>query len=185
MFKQMLVSGEEPMKKTIEKVKSDFASLRTGRANVMILEGIKVESYGTMMPINQLANINVPEPHTIEIRPWDVSQIGNIEKAIQKSDIGLNPTNDGKIIRLAVPKLSEERRKDLIKVIHKMAEEFRVAIRNERRQILESLKKAEKDKQITEDDRKTGEAELQKMTDSYIKKIDDLLKVKEKEIMEV
>jgi len=184
-WKQLIMQGEEPMRKTIDKMKTDLGSLRTGRASITLVEGLKVESYGSMMPLNQLANLNLSDPHTIEIKPWDVSQISNIEKAIQKSDLGLTPNNDSKVIRLSVPKLSEDRRKDLIKIINKMAEDFRVSIRNERRHILEALKKAEKDKTATEDDRKKGEADLQKMTDIYIKKIDETLKQKEKDILEV
>jgi ribosome recycling factor len=185
VWKQMLAVGEEPMKKTIEKVKGDLASLRTGRASTALIEGLKVESYGTLMPIKQVASMSIPDARTIEIRPWDVSQVNVIEKAILKSDLGLTPMNDGKLIRLTLPQLNEERRKELTKVIHKMTEEFRISIRNERRQILESLKKAEKDKKITEDDLKNGEHELQKITDLYVKKIDEILKIKEKEIMEV
>jgi len=185
LWKQLIVAGEEPMKRTIDKMKSDFGALRTGRASVALLENVKVDSYGALLPLKQTANMSVPDGRTIEIRPWDVSQLGSIEKAILKSDIGLTPANDGKIIRLSIPQLNEERRKELIKVINKMAEDFRIAIRNERRNILDSVKKAEKDKKITEDERKNGENELQKLTDSYIKKIEEILKIKEKEIMEV
>ena len=183
--KELLVHGEEPMKKTLEKMKADLASIRTGRASIALLDSVKADSYGTMMPLNQLANLSTPDAKTIEIRPWDVSQLQNIEKAILKSDIGLTPANDGKIIRLSVPKLTEERRKEIVKGIHKSTEDFRIAIRNERRQIVEGIKKAEKDKQITEDDRKKGESDSQKLTDMYMKKIDDLLAQKEKEVMEV
>lgn len=185
LIKDILASGEEPMKKTVEKMKMDFSTLRTGRASITLVEGLKVESYGTVLPINQVASLNVPDGKTIEIRPWDISQITNIEKAIQKSDLGLTPINDGKIIRLSVPSLTEERRKDIIKAIHKIAEEFKVSIRNERRQIAERIKKLEKEKKIAEDDRKKGEADLQKITDAYIKKIDEVLAFKEKEVMEV
>jgi ribosome recycling factor len=181
--KQILLAGEEPMKRTLEKLKSDFSGVRTGRASTALIEDIRVDSYGSVMPMKQVANIGTSDARTIEIRPWDVSQIGAIEKAILKSDIGLTPVNDGKIIRLSVPPLTEERRKELIKFVSKMSEEFRVAIRNERRHILEQLKKAEKDKKLTEDERKKGEAELQKLTDMYIKKIDESLAQKEKEIM--
>ncbi|MCB4792375.1 MAG: ribosome recycling factor [Elusimicrobia bacterium] len=184
-WKQILVNGEIPMKKTIEKMRNDFSAIRTGRASAALVEGLKVESYGALMPINQLANIGTSDARTIEIRPWDISQLVNIEKAILKSDLGLTPMNDGKIIRLSIPALTEERRKDLTKVVHKIAEEFRISVRNERRQMLEQVKKAEKDKAITEDDRKKAEVQLQKVTDDYIKKIDEILKTKEKEIMEV
>lgn len=184
--KEILVQGEEPMKRTIERMKSSLSSIRTGRANSALIEGVKVESYGgTMMPINQLANMSTPDGRTIEVRPWDVSQLQNIEKAIQKADLGLTPVNDGKIIRISVPTLTEDRRKEIIKGIHKMTEDFRVAIRNERRQIVENIKKAEKDKKITEDERKKAEVDSQKLTDVYMKKIDELLAVKEKDVMEV
>lgn len=183
--REILAAGEEPMKKTLERMKGEFAALRTGRASVALVEGLKVESYGTLMPVNQLANLSVPEPRTIEIRPWDISQLANIEKAILKSELGLTPANDGKLIRLQVPSLTEERRREIIKIIHKMAEEFKVAIRNERRHIVENIKKSEKDKKITEDERKKAEVESQKLTDVYVGKIDDLLAAKEKEVMEV
>jgi len=184
-IKTILAQGEEPMKRTLEKMRADLGAIRTGRASVALVEGIKVESYGTMMPLNQLANMSTPDAKTIEIRPWDISQLVNIEKAIQKSDIGLTPANDGKIIRLGVPALTEDRRKELVKGIHKLTEEFRIAIRNERRQIVENIKKAEKDKKITEDERKKSEIDSQKLTDMYMKKIDELLASKEKDLMEV
>ncbi|MDR2426317.1 MAG: ribosome recycling factor [Endomicrobium sp.] len=177
--------SEEAMKKTIEKVKTDLASVRTGRASAAIVEGIKVESYGSLMSINQIAGISVPDAKTIEVKPWDVSQLGAIEKAIQKADIGMTPINDGKLIRISVPQLTEERRKEIVKVINKMAEDYRVAVRNERRVLVDGIKKAEKDKLITEDDRKKAENEAQKVTDAYIKKIDECIALKEKEIMQI
>jgi ribosome recycling factor len=183
--KQLVAQGEEPMRKTIDRMKNDFAAIRTGRASIALVEGVKVESYGAVMPINQLAAMSVPDARTIEIRPWDASQMASIEKAIMKSDLGLTPVNDGKLIRLSIPTLTEDRRKELIKVLNKMAEEFKIAIRNERRHIVDNIKKAEKDKQISEDERKKGETDSQKLTDTYIKKIDDLLALKEKELMEV
>ncbi|MBN1622640.1 MAG: ribosome recycling factor [Endomicrobiales bacterium] len=185
VWKQIITTGEVPMKKTIEKIRAEFSSIRTGRASASLIEGLKVESYGTVMPINQVASLGVPDARTIEIRPWDASQIKNIEKSILKSDLGLTPRNDGKVIRLSIPSLTEERRKELTKVVHKIAEDFRVSIRNERRQIADSIKKAEKDKKISEDDKRKAEAELQKVTDNYVKKIDEILNLKEKEIMEV
>lgn len=185
LTRQILQAGEEPMRKTIEKMKNDFSGIRTGRASTSLVDGIKVESYGTLMPLNQLAGINLPDGRTIEIRPWDVSQIPAIEKAIQKSELGLTPVNDGKTVRLSLPSLTEERRRDLLKVVHKMAEEFKVAIRNERRQIVEHIKKAEKDKQISEDERTKAEAESQKLTDLYIRKIEEAMAIKEKDVMEV
>ena len=185
MYAQLLKTGEALMKKSIEKMRSEFSTLRTGRASASLVENIKVESYGTQMPISQMANLGVPDPRTIEIRPWDVSQVSGIEKAILKSELGLPPANDGKVIRLSIPTLTEDRRKELIKVVHKMTEGFKVSIRNERREIHEKIKKAEKEKQITEDDRKKGENELQKLTDIYVKKADELMHIKEKEVMEI
>ncbi len=184
-FRTIVAQGEEPMKKAIDKLKTDFASLRTGRASPALVEGLKAESYGAMMPINQLANISIPDGRTIEIRPWDITQCANIEKAILKSDLGLTPMNDGKIIRISVPGLTEERRKEITKIVNKMAEDYKVSVRNIRREILENIKKAEKDKKITEDDKVVAEHESQKLTDIYIKKIDELVSTKEKEIMEV
>ena len=183
--KEIIAQGEEPMKKTLERMKGDLASIRTGRASIGLLDGIKAESYGTMLPLNQLVNMSTPDAKTIEIRPWDISQLQSIEKAILKSDIGLTPFNDGKIIRLSVPKLTEDRRKEIMKGIHKQSEDFKIAIRNERRQIVENIKKAEKDNKITEHERSKGEADSQKLTDIYMKKIDELLAIKEKDVMEV
>src|SRR6185436_14866058 len=150
-----------------------------------LLENIRVDYYGAQTPLNQLAAIGAPEPRTLEIRPWDKAAVAEIEKAILKSDLGLTPNSDGTMIRLQIPTLTEERRKDLIKVVRKMAEEYRVSLRNERRDAVERLKKAEKAKEVTEDDRTGGEHEIQKITDIYIKKIDDLLTAKERDIMEV
>ncbi|MFC1501540.1 ribosome recycling factor [Elusimicrobiota bacterium] len=185
VYKSIVASGEEPMKKTIEKMQKEFSAIRTGRASVALVEGLKVESYGSMMPVNQLGNISAPDAKTIEIRPWDISQTSNIEKAILKSELGLTPVNDGKVIRLSVPGLTEERRKEIIKMVSKMAEDFRVAIRNSRREIADNIKKAEKEKQITEDDKKKADVDLQKLTDSYIKKIDEAFAKKEADVMEV
>lgn len=184
-LQSLFSASEEAMKKTIEKIKAELASIRTGRANSAIIESIKVESYGSLMPINQIAGVSVPDAKTIEIRPWDASQLGAIEKAIMKADIGMTPINDGKVVRISVPPLTEERRRDIAKSIGKTAEEYRVAIRNERRVLVDGIKKAEKDKQITEDDRKKSETEAQKITDSYIKKIDECVALKEKEIMQI
>src|SRR5437879_5026363 len=148
---------ESQMQKTLEKMKADFSTLRTGRASAALLENVRVDYYGSATPINQLANVSAPEGKTLEIRAWDKGAIQLIEKAIQKSDLGLTPSNDGAIIRLQIPKLTEERRKDLIRVVRKMAEEYRVSVRNERRDGLEKLKKSEKAKEITEDDLKSAE----------------------------
>jgi len=183
--KQALTAGEEAMKKTIEKVKHDFSTVRTGRANAALLDGIKVESYGSLMALNQVAGVSVPDGRTLEIRPWDLSQLAAIEKAILKSDLGLTPVNDGKLIRISIPALTEERRKEIIKVVNKMSEDYKVAVRNERRNIIDQIKQAEKNKEITEDDRKKYENDSQKLTDSYIKKIEELVKQKEEDLMKI
>ena len=183
--KQALTAGEEAMKKTIEKVKHDFSTVRTGRANAALLEGIKVESYGSLMALNQVAGISVPDGRTLEIRPWDLSQLAAIEKAILKSDLGLTPVNDGKLIRISIPALTEEKRKEIIKVVNKMSEDYKVAVRNERRNIIDQIKQAEKNKEITEDDRKKYENDSQKLTDLYIKKIEELVEQKEADLMKI
>ncbi|GHT58330.1 ribosome-recycling factor [Endomicrobiia bacterium] len=178
-------TSEETMIKTVGRLKAELSSIRTGRASSSVIDGIKVESYGSVMTINQIAGVSIPDAKTIEIRPWDISQLGVIEKAILKADIGMTPINDGKIIRIPVPPLTEERRKEIAKSINRMAEDFRVAVRNERRDLVENIKKLEKDKVITEDDKKKFETKAQKVTDGYIKKIDDAVASKEKEIMQI
>jgi ribosome recycling factor len=183
--KTLISQAEEQMKKTLDRMQGDLGTLRTGRASTTLLENIRVEYYGTATPLNQLAAMSAPEARTLEIRAWDKAAVGEIEKAILKSDLGLTPSNDGSVIRLQIPKLTEERRKDLIKVVRKMAEEYRVSLRNERRDAVERLKKAEKAKEVSEDDRATGEQEIQKLTDLYIKRVDEKLAQKERDIMEV
>jgi ribosome recycling factor len=173
------------MKKTLEKLKTELSTIRTGRANAAVLDQVKVEICGAFLPINQVAGINIPDARTIEVKPWDVSQLGSIEKAILKSDIGLLPVNDGKLIRLSIPTLTEERRKEIVKTIGKTAEDFKIAVRNERRILVDSIKKLEKSKDITEDDKKKFENEAQKITDLYVKQIDDVVFAKEKEIMKI
>jgi ribosome recycling factor len=173
------------MEKAISDLQHEMASIRTGRASLSILDHIRVDSYGTPTPLNQLGNLHVPEPSLITIQPWDVSQIGPIEKAIRVSDLGLNPANDGKIIRLPIPPLTEERRKDLVKKLHGVAENHRVAVRNIRRDGNEAVKKLLKDKKIAEDEEKRAHDEIQKMTDSYMQKIDQASRIKEKEILEI
>ena len=173
------------MEKALSDLQHEMASIRTGRASVSILDQIRVDYYGTPTPLNQLANLHVPEPSLITIQPWDVSQIGPIEKAIRISDLGLNPANDGKIIRLPIPPLTEERRKELVKKLHAAAEHHRVSVRNIRRDGNESVKKLLKDKKITEDEDKRAHDEIQKMTDGYMGKIDQAAKTKEKEILEI
>jgi len=176
---------EEKMKKTISVVQDEFNSIRAGRANPAMLDRIAVEYYGAPMPLKQIATVAAPEPRLITIQPFDPSILKEIEKAIQKSDLGINPSNDGKIIRLAIPQLTEERRKDLTKIIKAKAEDGRVAIRNERRSGNDTLKKMEKAGELTEDDLKQAQDEIQKMTDNYILKIDEMMAVKEKELLEV
>lgn len=173
------------MDATIEVLRRDLASIRTGRATLALLDGITVDYYGNQTPLNQVATLTVPEPRLITIQPWEQRLISEIEKAIMKSDLGLTPTNDGKVIRLAIPPLTEERRKELVKVVKKRAEEARVALRNIRRDILEDIKKMQKERSLSEDEIKRWNEEVQKITDSYIKKVDEMLAHKEKEIMEV
>jgi len=173
------------MEKVISDLQHEMASIRTGRASINLFDGILVEAYGSQMPINHLATLHVPEPNLVTIQPYDVSQIGAIEKAIRASDLGLNPSNDGKIIRVPIPALTEERRKELVKHLHHVAEEHRVAVRNIRRDSNEAVKKLYKDKLISEDDERRALDEIQKMTDSYIAKIDQLARMKEKDILEV
>jgi ribosome recycling factor len=173
------------MEKAVSDLQHEMASIRTGRASLGILDHIRVDYYGTPTPLNQLANLHVPEPSLITISPWDVSQIGPIEKAIRASDLGLNPANDGKIIRLPIPPLTEERRKELVKRLHHVAEDHRVAIRNIRRDGNEAVKKLLKDKKISEDEEKRAHEEIQKLTDSHMQKLDAAAKTKEKEILEI
>ena len=174
---------EEKMLKTIEHVKADFAAVRAGRANAGVLDRIMVEYYGTPTPLNQVAAIASPDPRTLTIQPWDGTLLRAIEKAIQTSDLGINPQNDGRIIRLAFPQLTEERRKELTKQVHKYGEDGKVAIRNIRREAMDAFKKAEKKSEITEDDLKKLEKELQDITDKQCKVLDDLTAKKEKELM--
>ena len=173
------------MEKALSDLQHEMASIRTGRASLGILDHIRVDYYGTPTPLNQLANLHVPEPSLITVQPWDVSQIGAIEKSIRASDLGLNPSNDGKLIRLPIPPLTQERRKELVKRLHGVVEHHRVAVRNVRRDGNEAVKKLLKDKKITEDDDKRAHDEIQKLTEQYIDKVDQAAKVKEKEIMEI
>ena len=176
---------EEKMEKTIAVLKDEFLTIRAGRANPNMLDRVMVDYYGTMTPLKQMAGVSSPEPRTILIQPWDKSAMGSIEKAILSSDLGFNPTNDGNSIRINIPQLTEERRKDLIKLVAKTGEQAKVAIRNERREANEAIKKMEKTSELTEDDSKKAQDEVQKLTDSHIKMIDDMLAKKEKDIMEV
>lgn len=185
MYKDIIKSAGEKMDKTLAIVVKDLSTLRAGRANPQILDKITVDYYGTPTALNQVGNISSPEPRMLVIAPWEPKMIGPIEKAIQKSDLGINPSNDGKVVRLMIPELNEERRKELCKQVKKMAEEGKVAVRNSRRDALEAVKKLKKDSKITEDDQKTAETEMQKVTDAKIKEIDRLAAEKEKEIMSI
>ena len=173
------------MDKAVEAFRTEMGSVRTGRASVHILDGIQIEYYGSTMPLNQVASVHAPEAQLITIQPFDPSCLAPIEKAIQSSDLGLNPMNDGKIIRVPVPPLTEERRRDMVKHLHRVLEEHRTAIRNVRRDGNEQIKKAMKDKKIAEDDEKRALDEIQKLTDDEIKKMEDMSKGKEKEVMEI
>jgi ribosome recycling factor len=183
--KEIEASMRTKMEKALADLQHEMASIRTGRASLGILDHIRVDYYGTPTPLNQVANLHVPEANLITVTPWDVSQIAPIEKAIRIGDLGLNPSNDGKIIRLPIPPLTEERRKELVKKLHGVAEHHRVAVRSVRRDGNEAVKKLLKDKKIAEDDEKTALDETQKMTDSYMGKIDAAARTKEKDIMEI
>jgi len=184
-LQDVISSSEDRMKKTAASLKEGFAALRTGRASASLFDRIRVDYYGEKSPLNQVANISVPEARLIVIQPWDKNLIGEIEKAIRSSELSLNPSNDGKVIRISIPPLTEERRKELVKQAKNQAEQSRVAIRNIRRDGNDELKKLLKDSKITEDDESKGEAELQKLTDSYINQVNQILEEKETEIMEV
>ncbi|MBU5627134.1 ribosome recycling factor [Oscillibacter sp. MSJ-2] len=185
MLKEEYKVYEGKMKKSIESVSADFASVRAGRANAAVLDRISVDYYGTPTPIQQIASIASPDPRSLVIQPWDTSAVKAIEKAIQNSDLGINPQNDGKSIRLNFPQLTEERRKELVKQIHKYSEGGKVAVRNIRRDAMDHFKKLEKASEITEDEMKQVEKDLQKLTDDSCKEIDKLLEKKEKELMAV
>lgn len=185
MISDLKKNTESRMKKTVASLIENYQTIRAGRANTSLVDGLNVESYGQMMPLNQIASISAPEARLLTIQPWDANLIPNIEKAILKSDLGINPSNDGKVIRLVIPQLTEERRRDLVKVVGKYAEEGKISVRNIRRDAMEEIKKAEKDNEITEDDRKSYEDDIQELTDKYVKEIDKSVKVKEAELMEI
>lgn len=184
-MKELIKQTEEKMNKTIGVLERDYKSIRAGRANVAILDRVTVEYYGCPTPIQQMAAVSVPEPRVLMIQPWDASTIKDIEKAILTSDIGINPQNDGRVIRLSFPPLTEERRKEIVKDVKKTAEENKVAIRNTRRDAIEKLKALKKDNKITEDDVADGEKQIQNLTDKACKEIDNLSALKEKEILEI
>jgi ribosome recycling factor len=183
--KEIEASAKTRMEKVLADLQHEMSHVRTGRASINLLDGIKLDYYGTPTPLNQVATLHVPEPFMITLQPWDVSQIGPIEKAIRNSDLGLNPSNDGKIVRVPIPQLTEERRKEMVKKLHHMAEDHRVSLRNIRRDANEQCKKLLKDKAISEDDERRALEEIQKMTDAYIQKVDIASKAKEKDILEV
>jgi len=182
---EVLETMIEKMEAGIEAYKRDLSKIRTGRASISVFEGIKVIAYGSPMPLNQVATLTIPESRMIVIQPWDTQVLGAIEKAIFSSDLGLNPTNDGKVIRISIPQLTEERRKDLVKQVKKISEEYRVTIRGARRDAIDTLKKLKNKKELPEDDLFKLQDEAQKETDSFINKIDTILAEKEKEVMEV
>ena len=185
MIEDVMNTAKDKMQKSCAAYERDMMGLRAGRANPQLLDRIMVDYYGTPTPINQIGNISSPEPRLLVIAPWEAKMIPNVEKAIQKSDLGLNPSNDGKIIRLVFPELNEERRRDLTKIASKGAEETKVAIRNIRRDAVEQIKKMKKNSEITEDDQRDAEEDMQKLTDKAVKEVDEIYAKKEKEIMEV
>jgi len=185
MTTEVINSSEDKLKKSLDALKKDYGTLRAGRATPSLLDKVLVDYYGTPTPVNQMANVTIPEPRIIMIKPYDKGTLKEIEKAIQKSDLGLNPNNDGVAIRLTIPQPTQERRKELVKVVGKKAEEAKVAMRNIRRDANEAIKKLEKDKKITEDDRKDAQDKIQKLLDKYIKLVDTTKTSKEKEVMEV
>jgi ribosome recycling factor len=184
MIESIYQETRESMGKSVEALKNELKRIRTGRASLSILDGIKIDYYGTLTPLNQMATLAVPESRLITIQPWDVSVVKDIEKAILKSDLGLTPSSDGKIIRISIPQLTEDRRKELVKVVHKVCEEYKVSVRNFRRDSNELLKSMKKDGEITEDDVFKSQEQVQKITDEHIKLIDECYQEKEKEILE-
>ena len=181
----VLSKMEEAMKERMAHMAKELSVMRTGRANPMMLEGVKVEAYGSLVPLKQVAAVSVPEARTLEIRPWDPLTLQDIEKALQKADIGAMPQNDGKMLRINLPMMTEERRKDLVKGLKKLGEEFRVGVRNDRQEALNKIKKSFQAKEITEDDLRGMETRIQKITDSFTKQIDDQVAAKEKEILTI
>jgi ribosome recycling factor len=185
MIEESYQTAERKMTRAVEALQHDLSTVRTGRASPALLEKVHVDYYGAPTPLNAVATINVPEPRLLVIQPWDKKMLPVIEKAIQKSDLGLTPNSDGTVVRLAIPALNEERRRDLVKQVHKRVEEARVAVRNCRREAIDDLRKAERDKQVTEDDVKRAQDRLQKLTDGFIGQMDDVGRRKESEVMEI
>ncbi|MCK4385130.1 MAG: ribosome recycling factor [candidate division Zixibacteria bacterium] len=185
MIKELYADTEEKMKKALESLRKELASIRTGKATTSLLDGIRVDYYDTMTPLSQVANISVPDPRLLVIQPWEKRLIPDIVKAIQKSDLGLNPQADASVVRLPIPSLTEERRKDLVKLVKKVAEEGKIAVRNIRRDSNDAFKKAEKDKDISEDESRKAQEHVQEITDKHIELIDEMTKKKEEEVLEV
>lgn len=185
MIDKLYASAEQKMQKAVEITRKDLASIRTGRANPALLDKVQVEYYGAPTPLSAVASVSAPEPRLIVIQPWDRSMVGPIERAILKSDLGLNPSSDGTVVRLVIPQLTEERRKELVKAVHRRAEEGRVAIRNIRREANDELKRLEKDKQISEDEARRAHERLDKLAHQYISQMDEIARQKEREILEV
>lgn len=185
MDSQVHDKANEKMKKAIEALRVELSRMRTGRATLSVLDGVRVDYYGTLTPLNQIATLSVPDPRTLAIQPWDASVTTAIEKAIQKADLGLNPVSDGRVVRIPIPPLNEERRRELVKVVHKFGEDCKVSVRNARRDANEELKALMKDSKITEDEERKGIERIQKLTDDYTKQIDEALAHKEKDIMQV
>jgi len=185
MINDITTDAEDGMKKAVDSFKRDLQKIRTGRANTSMLDGIKVDYYGTPTPVNQVATVQVVDARLITVKPWEKNMIAVIDKAIRASDLGINPVADSELVRLPIPPLTQERRKELAKVVGKQTEEARVAVRSARRDAMDMIKEAEKDKQVTEDERKTGEKKIQDLTDKYVAQIEEIAKTKEKEIMEL
>ena len=185
MINDITTDTEDGMKKAVDSFKRDLQKIRTGRANAAMLDGIKVDYYGTPTPVNQVATVQVVDARLITVKPWEKAMLAVIDKAIRASDLGINPVSDSELVRLPIPPLTQERRKELAKVVNKQTEEARVAVRSARRDAMDMVKDAEKDKQITEDDRKGGEKRIQDLTDKYIAMLDDIARIKEKEIMDL
>ena len=185
MIDDILLDAQERMEKTLQSTQSELSKIRTGRASLSLLDSVRVNYYGSTVPVNQVANLGIPEPRMIIIQPWERNMLAEIERAILKADIGITPNNDGNVIRLPIPALTEQRRRELVKVINNLAEEGRVAVRNVRRDALDQLKKAQKDGKISEDEQYNAGIDVQSYTDDYIKKIDEKAVAKEKEIMEI
>ena len=185
MIKDIIKDSDSKMHKAVEHVRNELIRIRTGKATTNLLDGVKVDYYGAITPLNQLGNLSTPDIHTITVQVWDKGAVQAVEKAIMNANLGLNPMADGQLVRIPIPALNEERRKELVKLVKKYAEDGKIAVRNIRRDSMESLKKAEKDEHVSEDERKHGEAEVQKLTDRHSKEVDLLIQQKEKEIMEV